>query len=654
MLLWPVSRAICQRQAEVLNSVSLGPAAGNGLKPIRAEIDQKRQRLYVLNQQTRNLSVVDLRKRRVIAVVPLGVAFVTENRTRLLYDPVSDRVFISGPTLSGFQQSRILAISASRLVLVGSREVEGVILTDAVLLPNRHELFTSAWRNRRAAGWSIDVYDTRKLELVRRMNTPSEIVTVAANTAEDRIFTIEPDSTSHQGLGIEGPFGFGSVRITARDSRTGDVLFRSDKLAGARQLLVDSRHNRLLVPFSDQSRVLGLSDVIAVLDARDLSKRNVISFRSPAAPQEVPGRRPLFSDVRYDPARDIVVAVPSLSRFGLSSIDLQTGRARFAGKDGAIRLNGLAVLDPKAGKVFRLVEHGLLAYSTRNLNRAWSLPLGAQINSLLVDRKHRRALVVAQTDRPVIRWLDLPGNRSNHVRQSSRLPATWTSGFDHIIAADFARGWLYYTLPTIYGGGGYLGRMSLLGKTEHTPAQQTPAHLYLMALTPDGKRSFRAYVQFNTEGDSWVGEYDGEQMVRKVTLPSFPSRIVYAPGAHELFLLYPSEIRTIGGRIISLPPLSIDPAPDGNRANNVEAGTHSIAGDVSPDGKFAYYADAASRIMAVIRLDDGSLVASCRLFFEPSALEADLARGVAYLVDWSGGRVVTVRLPKPADTACLP
>src|SRR5579862_7377444 len=61
--------------AEVISRLALRPAAGNGIGPVCAAVDPQIRRLYVLNQRTHNLSVVDLAQRKVVAVVPVRVGW---------------------------------------------------------------------------------------------------------------------------------------------------------------------------------------------------------------------------------------------------------------------------------------------------------------------------------------------------------------------------------------------------------------------------------------------------------------------------------------------------------------------------------------------------------------------------------------------------
>jgi len=97
--------------ADVVRQVGLSPAAGNGLQPVSAVLDAARGRLFVLNSLSRNLSVVDVRGRRVTAVIPLHMYWDQLNHgVQMAFDPRGQRVLIAATEMTQPHASKVVTV----------------------------------------------------------------------------------------------------------------------------------------------------------------------------------------------------------------------------------------------------------------------------------------------------------------------------------------------------------------------------------------------------------------------------------------------------------------------------------------------------------------------------------------------------------------
>lgn len=621
MLLFPASCVRDVPAAAVLRIDSFGPAAGNGLGPRAGALDVRGRRSFTLNFATRSISVVDLKRRVVTAVIPLGDRWTPESRSRILFDPVTARVFVASPVLPGIRGSRILAVSPRSLRVVAERETEDTLIANVVLLPKRHELVTSAWRMGHGGGWGIEVFDTRTLAAVHRFELPSEIVAMAADSDRGILYTAEPDTPFNNGLGTMGLWGYGSARIVARSPESGEPMGRSEKLTCPAAILVDARRNRLLIPYSDQNRIAGSSDLVAEMDGHTLAVRRRFSFRSPAVME---GRRLAFDSPALDDARNALTADLTLQRQS-ALLDLRSGGVRL-GPVWRDETGYPGPVDSFAGVRMRFVDNVVAAVSLNTLRELWRAPIGAEVRAVFAWTGKGRALAVVSRESATLEW-------AGQCRAPRAIRVRDFGGFDAIIAVDFARGWIYYTLPTINGTGGYLARADFRGVPDRPFSTPMPARLNHLAVARDGVRTYRGFVDFNSEDAAWVGVYRGDVLERKIVVPGNPLRLAYAVKADRLFLVYRDRIQTLEGASI---PLS--------RALSITE--RSLPADASPDGKRLCLADAGTNLLSTIRTDNGETLAQRRLPFRPTYLAVDWSAGIAYVADGAGGQVVTVRLPQ--------
>ena len=92
--------AICSNMASaqsILTTINVGPEAGNGLRPSNVTVNQRLNKVYVVNQSTNNISVIDGATKLVEATIDL-------EKSELLYidsievNPTSNRIYVAGTT----------------------------------------------------------------------------------------------------------------------------------------------------------------------------------------------------------------------------------------------------------------------------------------------------------------------------------------------------------------------------------------------------------------------------------------------------------------------------------------------------------------------------------------------------------------------------
>jgi len=622
------SDALSSSPAEIVRQVHLSPAAGNGLQPVKAVLDAAHGRLFVLNNLSRNLSVVDVRRRRVAAVIQLPLYWDQLNeRVEMAFDPRSDRVFIAATDMTQAHASKVVAISASLLRIVGVREIEDARISHLAVDPSRGLLFASAWYPTKPA-WGIEALDAHSLETAVGFATRAEVTALAVLEKAGLLVTAEPGAPASPGGGPMGVLGYGSVEIVVHRMTDGAEVVRSAKLPRVLSLLPDEGRGHVIVCYDAQN--LESAQQVGVLSLPNLKMLRARGFRDPTYRQE---RRLLdFGGPLLDSAnKRLLVLFPRDGAIGV--IGLREGITLNKGKPTAVA--HLGAIDPATGQLFALGrESSVSALDLRRLHESWGLPLGAEISQIFLDRDRRRLLTLVNTDRSRLVWVR--GERLSRL-QDWNAERAWS-----ILLVDFPRRWLYYTTPTIWGEGGYLHRTRLGGQEDRAFEQAMPGHLYVMALGEDPNRSYRAFAPPVGEWgkDTWVGVYQGPTEVSRIEVGRYPKKLIFVPTQGQLYLVYDEELRTLSGASTPLPRgVSLKPADQQRQVPPDRA----VPVDIDASGRVAYYADPFDRVLYKLRLADGTVVASRRLEFAPTALALDEAAGVVYLVDWWGGRLVTVR-----------
>jgi hypothetical protein len=375
---------------------------------------------------------------------------------------------------------------------------------------------------------------------------------------------------------------------------------------------------------------LGTARRVGVLALPNLKLLGERGFRSVDDPHEP--RLLAFQDPLLD-ARNERLLVQFAQGDGVGIIGLRGGVALSRRRmDGAPRLGAL---DQATGQAFGLGNNSILAFDVGRFRESWRVPLGADIARIFLDHQQHRLLTLVNTDRGRLVWVD--GQRVSRLQD-------WPVGGDRsVLLVDFPNRWLYYTTSTIWGEGGYLRRARLGSQEDRAFSQAMPGHLYVMALGGNSDRSYRAFTPpvGDYDKDTWVGTYQGAKEVRRVVVGRYPKQLIFVPAQDQLYLVYDRELRTLSG--------SSTPLPRGTPAKRADQQVqvppdNAVPVDIGASGQVAYYADPFDRVLYKLRLPGGEVLASRRLDFAPSALALDDGDGAILLVDWWGGRLVTVRM----------
>jgi hypothetical protein len=291
-----------------------------------------------------------------------------------------------------------------------------------------------------------------------------------------------------------------------------------------------------------------------------------------------------------------------------------------------------AAVNPETGGICAWGNNSVSVLDGSTLEERWRLPLGATIEGIRVDRPRHRVLADVETDERRLVWVE--GEEVKPLRD-------WDGWAYDVVALDPERELIYYTTPTIYGAGGYLNCMNCAGAAEGR-AQDLPGHLYLMVLGKQPGRSYRAFVPWVSDwSNTWLGVYEGEKEIERIDLERYPKALVYAPGTDQIYLVYGTETKSLRGPAFAIPRGT--PPAKADQQQRLPPDT-AVPLDVDEAGEFAYYADPSDRVLYKMRLSDGGVVDSRELSFAPTAIAVDDAAGIAHLVDWWAGDLVTVRL----------
>jgi hypothetical protein len=607
--------------------VRFSPWAGNGLQPFKAVLDAARGRLFVLNNLSRNLSVVDVRRRRVAAVVPLPLYWdQLSERVEMAFDPRTDRVFVAAGDMTKRYGSAVIAVSASALTIARAREMEDALISHLALDPSRGLLFVSVWHPDKR-GWGIEAIDAHSLRTVTSLVTPAEVTALAVLEEAGLLLTAEPGVPASPGGGPMGVLGYGSAEIVARRMADGAEVARSAKLPHVLSILPDEGRRHVIVCYDGQE--VRTARQVGVLSLPTLEVLRARGFRDPTDRNQ---RRLLaFGDPLLDRGDERLLV--QFADGGIGVIALRGGITLKRTKPAVA--SHLGPLDPASGRVFALgPDNSAWALDPRRLRESWRLPLGADIARIFLERPRHRLLALISTDRGRLVWADGP--------RVSRLQ-DWPVGWDpSLLLVDFPRRWLYYTTPTIWGTGGYLHRARPGGDEDRAFEQGMPGPLYVMALGEDPERSYRALVpqEGDLGKDAWIGIYQGPKEVERIEVGRYPKQLIFVAEQDQLYLVYDQELRTLSGASTPLPRGVPPKRPDDQQQVPPD---RAVPMDIDASGQVAYYADPFDRVLYKLRLPDGAVLASRRLEFAPTALALDEGAGVIHLVDWWGGRVVSVR-----------
>lgn len=627
--------------AEIIGRARFAPAAGNGMRPIAAALDEKHGRLFVLNDLTRSVNVVDLRRRRTSAVVPLTFHWDHLNHYVWIgYDPVADRAIVLGNDMTQRYAAHVLVLSGSPLKVVEDRVIAGLRwLGRAVAIdPSRGEFYFAAWRYPKDRGWSVEALETRSLKTRRSLRTPSEVTALAVAPRAGLLVTAELYRGEPPGLGPIGAWSDRGQLIHARRLDTGqEVAGSPHQRRMAALLFVDESRNRVIV--SHGGNLSGYMSTVSQLSLPGLDAVSEGKLPQRARNTPVPTA---FDDALLDSSKGRLYALtPDGGKVQIAVLDLPTGAGRLVSVPGLSEgeLSRLAGIGAAGRYLYVIAGNALWAIDLRTFRESWRLPLGASIRQIYLDRDSGRLLAEVETDRMHLVLAGRFGTR--------RLVDSQHKDIFHgdLATVDFRNRWIYYTLGTISGSGGYLARTSFEGKEDRAYFQSAPGHLGAVALGFAPGRTYRAIFPFNTdttELKGWIGVYDAKQELRRVEFGRLPVALTPARGPDELYMVYSTALRTLGGRSIPIPRGNPPPKPD--QAVPVPPDS-AVPLDVVESADVFYYADPFDRILYKLRLKDGCVVSRRGVPFAASALAVDPARNIIYLVDWYAGEIVLVRMP---------
>lgn len=621
------ARLPAARPAKILSRLRLAPAAGNGLGPMAAALDTKRDRLYVLNNLSRNLSVVDLAQRRVIAVAPLPFRWEPEDQhPEMLFDPRADRVFIALSDISDNPATYILAVSASTLKLKKTRRVEepdyNTDRPHIALHATRRELYI-------AYPTSITVLDARSLKTKRQL--PVSGTALAVDETANLLFSAEPTGKMEE------------ARVVARNLRSGKMKARSAPFLNVDRILVDPSHNRVIV-----RHYKGGYSETALLARRTLRKAWGVDFplvdrQSGSLGKPEPQ---LFDTEVLDAKRERAFVRLYSGRIGVLDLrgrsvpKAESVQAVFFGEETPIYVHA------RTGQALVLANNGLFAFDGKTMREAWRLPLGADIAQIFLDRQQHRLLADVETDVRRLEWAH--GRRAQLLSASPEFrplaegrsnkpnPRSHMYPYD-LMAVDFQRRWLYKV------HNGYLNRLSLNGKGGRAYLGETERFFFLVIGKSPG-RFYRVHFPSNTdlaEPRAWVGVYQGLKEIKQIQIGHIPDQVFYVPAKDQLYLVTNGKVKTLSGHTFSLPRGKM---PQEAEAEGRVPPDTAVPIDADTEGQFVYYADPFDRVVYKLRLSDGKAVAARRLPFAPTTIAVDSGAKVIHLVDWWNGSLVRIRL----------
>src|SRR5579862_9171905 len=223
--------------------LALRSGAGNGVGPVCAVVDNRCRRLYVLNQGTHNISVVDLVHRHVVAVVPIRVmqaySFGRFQNVRMLVNTRANRLYVIGADLLRTDVGRhesyethnnsIVAISTVTLRPTADHSEADVHYSDAAVDDSRDEVYVATEcidrSGQRWSDWRIVVLDGKSLKASRVLAVQNSVDAVALARRGRTLLTLEHTLRHDQGGGRD-------TCLVARSPDTGHEIGRSAPYPG--------------------------------------------------------------------------------------------------------------------------------------------------------------------------------------------------------------------------------------------------------------------------------------------------------------------------------------------------------------------------------------------------------------------------------------
>jgi YVTN family beta-propeller protein len=84
--------AVLNAQVEVIDTIWLAPREGNGIEPVAVGVNHTTNKVYVVNQKSKNISVIDGHTNTVITTIQANDG---KNLKRIAVNPVSNRIYVT-------------------------------------------------------------------------------------------------------------------------------------------------------------------------------------------------------------------------------------------------------------------------------------------------------------------------------------------------------------------------------------------------------------------------------------------------------------------------------------------------------------------------------------------------------------------------------
>ena len=285
-----------------------------------------------------------------------------------------------------------------------------------------------------------------------------------------------------------------------------------------------------------------------------------------------------------------------------------------------------------------------------------------ELGRLFFDPAASRLLAECIQQRPYcVRLLDVSVARERRTRRKSAVASSYqTKGRREtvavaipdysaiVLACDFRQNTLYWTSGTIWGWGGYLHKTPLFppgGKIARGVGEAQKDHLTLLTPGKQPGQRWLTYVKPGNDTGSPDISYtdacrDGNVMQHTTPERGFiPRQALYVPVTNQLYMAYGWELYGLSGQTIPLPGKT---PPVHYNDNSSCDPVHVLDADAA--GQIAYYADSAQKAIYKLRLQDGRLLATCRLPFAPTSLALDEKRKIIHVADSAGRRICQIRL----------
>jgi hypothetical protein len=601
------SRAPTPLPLNILSRTCLLSPIGNGIGPIATAYDGATHVLYILNEKSSNLLVVNARSGTVLKSGAIRVPH--SSKATMIFEPDRHLLWI----VMSYQASegatdeacRVVAVSTDTLRVLKDRQLEtSREPVHAALNARRHELYIGSE--------GLSVLDTRTLRVKRRSEPRRTIGPIVIDDSSDLVYFAEEPP---------GDLSSDDYRIVAWSPRSGAVLSRSresySRNTGFGLFINDQGHGPVVVHASDDGapKVDQLSSTLRRRSTTDIAE---LSF-------------PV-----WDSRRMRVVGEGEHSDLIVESLGGRPGITRHAfpqyRNDEESRLESI---DPSTGDLFLTSANALYRIDVLTGKSRWRLSLGASINAIFVDHRSHRLVVSYETDTNCLAWVDRGTVRPFFKKIDAGDIFPYGS---YLMDVDFDHEWLYQEDGP--GRSKYIYRISFDGRQKTDwPGISEPVHNITIGKRPE--QTYRLIFPIDTDveaPEAYVGVYDGPREVRRIPIGKMPQVMLYSPSADRLYFADQGWLQPLGSKRVPLPDRAV------TWWDAVTSHYYNQAICIDEAGLNVYYFSPSQMRLYKLRLADGKIVGVRQMPFAPSHIAIDNGRGTIYLVDWPHGQIVSARL----------